>query len=145
MKYKFPIARAIIRRVGHRGAFLLFLALLDILYGLSLHSVPGPIAPYNLGLSTYWWGWTWVIVGVFLLWGVFLIRDKWHYAAAALIKAFWAAAMFEAWLTQGFTRGWVSGVIWLAFAGLVLVVSSWPEGRAHYREPPRHDGTTPDG
>lgn len=141
--YRFPISRAIIRRIGHRGAFLLFLALLDILYGVSLHAVPGPLATYNLGLSTYTWANIWIIVGVFLLWGAFCIRDKFHYATAASIKAFWAVAITDAWLTQGFVRGWVSGVIWAAFACLVLVISSWPESRNC--KLPRQDGHKPDG
>jgi hypothetical protein len=49
------IKDSIRRNVGHRGAFLLFLALLDILYGYSLVVVPR--VPYhfylNLHISTW--------------------------------------------------------------------------------------------
>ena len=125
--YKFPIARKIIRRIGHRGAFLLFLALLDVLYGISLNTTPGPLAGVNLGIPLHVWAYVWVVVGVFLAFGAFLIKDRLPYAIASFIKAIWAAALFVSWFAEGFTRGWVSAVIWAAFSGLVLVVSSWPE------------------
>ena len=127
MRYKFPVSKALIRRMGHRGAFLLFLALLDVIYGLSLCADPGPLKPLNLILPINAWADIWMAIGVFLFTGAFLIKDKYHFAVATLLKFIWAAVFFDAWYIQGFSRGWVQGVIWAAFACVVLVISSWPE------------------
>lgn len=122
----------LVYRVGHRGAFLLFLALLDAIYGWSMFTIANASPQYRqLVLWFPWdlWGWTWIVVGVILLVGTFTRDDRWYYGIAATLKGVWAAAWLSAWMFEHAYLGWVSTVIWAAFAMLVVVVSSWPEAR----------------
>lgn len=109
--------------------FLWFLALLDILYGYSLLATPLPLRD-RLDLILPWpvWAWIWLGVGTFLIPGAFVRGDRWFFAAAALIKAFWAVAWISVWLLDPqVPRAWVSVVIWGAFSGVVVLVATWPE------------------
>jgi hypothetical protein len=128
-------AARLARRTGHRGAFLLFLAVLDILFGYSLWATAAPQRLLDLFLPWEAWGGIWVAVGLVCIAGAASVTDRWAFAAAAALKAFWAALAADEWLFQGAARGWVSAVIWLCFALTVLVVSSWPE------PPPELPGT----
>jgi hypothetical protein len=119
-------------RIGRRGLFLLFLALLDILYGWSLLASP-PLAlglPLHLILPQMSWAWLWISTGLFLVPGAFLKADRLFFALAAFLKAAWAGAWVDVWLSDAFfPRAWVSVVIWGAFAGVVVVIATWPEVR----------------
>jgi FtsH-binding integral membrane protein len=123
--------KKLIERAGHRGAFLAFLVLLDWLYGYSILTDAGPLDHLHLFLPVPVWGWIWIIVGVALATGVFTKHDRFHYGLSATFKTAWAAALINVQLTQHMPRIWISVVIWLAFAALVVVVSSWPESRRH--------------
>lgn len=115
-------------RLGHRGAFLLFLAILDFLYGYSIITEPVPgLGSYDTFLPVPAWGWIWVGVGVICLLRAPFARDRVAYASAAGLKVAWAGLFAHLWLIQDFPRGWVSVVIWLCFAATVLIISSWPE------------------
>jgi len=122
-------------RIGHRGSFLLFLALLDVLYGYSLWVTPPFQQIYNLSLSWTAWGAIWVSAGVILLIGAFVRDDRVPFAVASSIKAAWAAVWFKIWVLTPHVlpRAWVSVVIWLSFSALVGVISTWPEGHRHPR------------
>ena len=112
-------------RIGHRGAFLLFLALLDFLYGWSLLVVPAPELKHVLPFHV--WGFIWIAGGVACLIGAFLRMDRIPYGVAATVKAGWAMAWVKIWVFNDIPRAWVSVAIWAAFAGLVVIVSTWPE------------------
>lgn len=114
-------------RIGRRGAFLLFLSLLDILYGWSLMIAP-PAPPLHLVLSLDAWGWVWIGTGIFLIPGAFIRRDRSCFALASFLMAAWAGAWVDVWVSDAFVpRAWVSVAIWAAFAGVVVVVATWPE------------------
>src|ERR1700745_3918263 len=109
------------RAVGHRGAFLLFLALLDILYGWGIFSVGGAtglVTKVTLWLPTEFWGYVWFGIGFILLFGAFRRRDRIYFALATTIKCIWGVFWFSAWFFDNVPRGWVSMVVWLPFAGL---------------------------
>lgn len=120
-------AGRVARRTGHRGAFLLFLAVLDFCYGYSLWAAPPLQRRLDLFLPWPWWGGVWLAAGAVCLAGVLVTRDWLSFTAAAMLKAAWAAVMADTWLEQGVPRGWVSAVVWACFALTVLVVASWPE------------------
>ena len=117
------------RRVGRRGAFLAFLALLDFAYGYSLYLVPASQRAYDLLLPWQAWGVVWLAVGAVCAGGMVLRTgaDRLAFSLAAALKTCWAAVFVRVWLLDHLPRGWVSVVIWLAFAAVVLLVSSWPE------------------
>lgn len=115
------------RRTGHRGAFLLFLAVLDVCYGYYLWAAPAPQRHLDLFLPWQGWALVWTVVGAACLAGAVVVRDWWAFTAATLIKAAWAAVSCDTWLVQGVALGWISAVIWGCFALTVLVVSSWPD------------------
>src|SRR5690242_21224460 len=71
-------------RIGHRGAFLLFLALLDVLIGYSFFSVNRSPIPFLVPLHV--WGAIWFAAGGILLTGVFQRRDRIQFGVAAGVK-----------------------------------------------------------
>ena len=115
------------RRIGRRGAFLLFLAILDSAYGYSLIIVPTLVNSYDLLLPLKTWIILWLVMGVVCLSGVFAKTDWFQYGCSALFKAAWAALYLQLWIVQHDTHAWVSTVIWLAFAMIILLVGGWPE------------------
>ena len=122
-------ARKVVRRVGRRGAFLAFLAVLDVAYGWSLYVVSPAHRVYDLLLPWQAWGIIWLSVGAVCAIGAVLRTgaDRVAFALAAALKTFWGLVFVRVWLYDHVPRGWVSVVIWLAFAAVVLLVSSWPE------------------
>lgn len=125
-----PWMHRLLRRCGRRGAFLLFLAVLDLSYGKAL--IDTAVASLHHGpdllLSQYAWGWIWIGTGVVSLTGVFAVAHDWlQFGVESAIKATWAAVFTDVWLVQNEPDGWVSVTVWLAFALVVLLVGSWPE------------------
>lgn len=123
------------RHVGRRGAFLAFLAVLDLAYGYSLFVTAAPQRQVNLLLPWQVWGYIWAGVGVVCLSGVFVRVDRVQFAAAAALDAAWGLLYLHVWLVQNAPRAWVAVVIWLSFAVTVLIVSGWPEP-SRIGEPP---------
>jgi hypothetical protein len=122
----------LLHRIGHRGAFLLFLSLLDFLYGYSLLAIPRQQWQGVLPMQV--WGWIWIAGGFICLIGATLKHDRIPFAAAATLKAGWATAWVKIWLFDPNTKlAWVSVAVWSAFSALVVIVSTWPEVRRHTR------------
>lgn len=120
--------RLITGKVGRRGAFLLFLALLDFAYGYSLFTVPRAQArTLDLLLPLKTWAVIWIITGVVCLSGVLMRNDRFQYTFSAAFKTAWGMLYIQLWVVQGVPQAWVAAVIWLAFAGTVLIISGWPE------------------
>ena len=117
-------------RVGRRGAFLAFLAVLDAAFGYSLLTVPrAALARADFILPVHAWGWTWIGTGVICASGILARKDRVQYTAAALLKTAWG--LLYAWLWwQGVPAAWVSVTVWLAFALVVVLVAGWPEEAA---------------
>lgn len=121
------------QRIGRRGAFLTFLGFVDLVYAWSLINPAAAargsstlrylahIAPLSA------WGGLWATVGVVCLVGAFARRDRWAFAAAVLLKVLAGVTLLTAWLFGGVDRGYVSAAIWLGFAALTFLISSWPE------------------
>ena len=70
-------------RIGFRGAFLGFLAILDYLYGYSLAVAPKSQHIPNLILPWNAWIVVWLTMGVILSFGIFAKRDRIHFALAS--------------------------------------------------------------
>jgi len=119
--------------VGRRGEFLLFLTLLDLLYGLSLlrpaaSAQQSPTVRFLTGLMPLpWWAGLWLAVGFTCLAGALGRCDRAAFTSAAALKMLWGAMFLLGWVAGVIERGWVSAVIWLAFASFVFRIASWPE------------------
>lgn len=130
------------RRIGRRGAFLLFLAFLDFVYGYYL-IFPPPQTPaisrfFPLLPAVFWGGW-WIAVGVLCLAGAFMKSDRISYSMAATIKAAWGLRYVYLWYLH-IPLAWISATIWLIFACIVLVISGWPEEVVNLPVPPVQAG-----
>jgi hypothetical protein len=122
-----------IRVLGHRGAILLILAVIDISFGLSLVV---PLASSHPSQSTIWrehygsdrmWGMAWCAVAAVLIFYAFRRRDAIGYATAIGWKVTLGASSLASWGFGRVTAGWLLAVIWISVAALVLVISDWPE------------------
>lgn len=123
----------LLHRVGRRGAALLFFSMLDVIYAISLAFPPEEaklsatfkfiqlIAPLNA------WAALWLAVGLICLVGAFLFRDRWAFTAAMGLKTLWGVTFGLGWLLLDLERGYVSAIIWLAMAGWIYIISTWPE------------------
>lgn len=120
-------------KLGRRGSVLLVLGLFDVTNGWALLTLPpylqqGAAAEWREHYAPSWlWGSLWLVVGVVLLVQMFQRRDMVAYSAAIGIKVLYALNAIASWAFGGVLRGWLSGLIWLAFAGMVYVISGWPE------------------
>lgn len=123
------------RRMGHRGALLTLLGGIAILYGISLMTVPP--SPPQLGLrfllafmSLHGWGTTLITAGSVALVCAPLRqgRDWPGFTALVLIWLPWSLSYFVSWWPQGENpRGWVTCMIFAAFAAVPAVGATWDE------------------
>lgn len=122
-------------RVGHRGALLILLGAIALLYGVSLITTPPAPHPPGLRLllglmGLHGWGATLAAAG-----GVAVLcaplrqgRDWPGFAALTLVWLPWSLSFFVSWWPQGENpRGWVSALVFLALAGVPAVAAEWDE------------------
>lgn len=125
--------RGLRRRVGRRGAALLFFAFLDIVYCHGLIFPPRGLADqpsfkFLASVMPLWaWGALWGLAGVACLVFAFRRYDMIGFAAAMAIKVLWGLVFLLGAFMAGLERGLVSATIWLALAALVALLGSWPE------------------
>ncbi len=124
--------------IGRRGTALLFFALLDAIYAYSLYN-PAPevrrtgLVQFVEAVAPLWvWGSLWALAGVFCLVYAFRRSDQRGFAAAIAIKVLWGVLCLLA-MFNGVDRAYVSAAIWLAAAGWVGVVATWPEYESEAR------------
>lgn len=114
-------------RVGRRGLFLSFLAILDLIIGYFLIKVPVTVAsePYPV-MSRDAWAGLWLATALVCISGIAVRKDNIAYGMAAFTKAAWGLRYIYLWY-QGIAFAWVSAVVWICFSLTVLVIASWPE------------------
>lgn len=121
------------RRIGHRGTALLFFAAVDVVYAVSLMSAtPGMLASPTYAflaqlLPIPVWAGVWLGVGLLCLVQACLRSDRLAFAAASFLKVAWGLTHLIGWIVVDLPRGYLAAAIWLAFAGFVQVISTWPE------------------
>lgn len=129
------VARRAARKVGHRGALLILLGTIALLYGVSLITTPPIPNPPGLHLllgvmSLHGWGGTLAVAGAIAILCAPLKqgRDWPGFAALVLVWLPWASSFFVSWWPEGSNpRGWVSAVVFVAFAGVPAVGATWDE------------------
>lgn len=120
-------------RLGYRGAFLLFLAAIDVVYGWFLIN-PTPEQARTTQfvwrdhiLPSEAWGAIWLTVAAILVVSALMRQDRVGYAAAIALKVGWAFIAAMSGLT-GHTQGsWTAVAIWGGFAGLTIMESGRAE------------------
>lgn len=122
-------------RLGFRGATLLGLAFIDIVYGLTLAL---PSQETRQGSAYAWrseviptesWGGLWILVGIFLVTQAWAHRDRAAYAVAIGIKLLWTTVCLGSWLVGPVpaSQAWATSGIFIAFAWIAFVCSLWSE------------------
>lgn len=127
------------RHIGRRGAYLLFLCLLDLILAYSLlQALPFGISrdvlyhPFiqimPLRAWALWWAITGVLAGTAAV--VHALRPP-VFALAAGLKTAWASGYVLGWLHHepAYVRGYQTGVIFGAFALITVLVSGWRENQ----------------
>jgi hypothetical protein len=120
-------------RLGFRGAFLLFLAELDLVTALTLifptpRTLQTPIYVFlNLIAPLDIWGCLWGVTGMLCLVYAFRRDDAPGYAAAMFIKVLWAAMFLLSWAFAHVELGLLGMFVWVSFALVVGLISRWPE------------------
>lgn len=126
-------------RLGYRGAVLLIISLIDVLYGalLAVH-LPGQV----VSAATVWrddimpgqaWGMIWIVVGLVVGVNAFQRQDRIGYGFAIALFIAWAFIALVSALTGAVPGGWASVVIWGLAAAWVIIDSGRPEP-LHSRE-----------
>ncbi len=114
-------------RIGRRGAALLFFALLDVVYAIALLTAERPLTPFYAWMEDIMplplWAACWATVGVICLGYAFAIRDTPAFMAAVALKVGWGLPAFFGWLAGAVPLGYLSAVIWLAFAAFVYLIA----------------------
>ncbi|SRR6266536_3075455 len=123
----------LVHRVGRRGAFLLFLALLDWVYAIGL-AFPSPSIirnPIYLFLTDILplqlWSFIWATVGTVCLIYAFRRYDAPAYAAAMFLKTLWALIFLLGWMFASVERGYLATAVWGSFAAVLSLIATWPE------------------
>lgn len=115
------------QRIGRRGAALLFFTLLDVVYCIGLLSTPKPLVPFYAWMDEILplavWAGYWGAVGLICLVYAFRSYDTVAFMFAVTLKVGWGLLSFFGWLSGTVERGWISTVIWLAFACFVYLIA----------------------
>ncbi|WP_031165938.1 hypothetical protein [Streptosporangium roseum] len=126
--------RALRGRLSQRGACLLILAAVDVIYAYGLAYAPSetratPTYSFLAALLPLpVWASIWAAVGGICLVQAWTRRDRVAYAAATALKVGWALLHLGAWAFGVLPRGYVSAAIWLLGAGFVMIVATVPKG-----------------
>lgn len=121
------------RRVGRRGTALMFLCFIDLIFAYG-YLWPGPRevwSPSMEFLATVAplpvWAVLWGVVGVICLQQAFRINDKIGFGCAVMVKVLWALLHILGAITGDLQRGHLYIAVWMAAAGWVWTISTWPE------------------
>jgi hypothetical protein len=122
-------------RLGVRGAFLLGLAEVDLVYGAGLLFPSGETRASSAYawrqefMPTETWGVIWMLVGVFLITQAWARRDRAAYAVAIIIKLVWVVVALGSWIAGPVSQGWQTAGLFFGFAAVTFVMSMVSEQR----------------
>lgn len=135
----YRITRKVMKRLGRRGAFLMAMGIAWVGLGYSILSVPAPPAQTTgltiilAALPLHMWGWVWITAGTLGIAhsGVQDVgRDQVGFTALALPTAAWSAGYLADWLAfGGYSRGWVTSLVYAALCASIVIAAGWPEVR----------------
>jgi peptidoglycan/LPS O-acetylase OafA/YrhL len=126
-------------RIGRRGALLLVVALAYIAYGIAMalsywdnsNSPPKwwPVTtPELFGISIPIWGVIWIVVGLFILSGIYPRWPDWpQFTAAIALSVWWGFSALVYFLTVYSPGVWGIGATYIGFALTILIACGWEE------------------
>jgi hypothetical protein len=121
------MAERLMTRIGRRGAALLFFTLLDLICCYAILTAPRPLVPFYAWMTEILplgvWAAMWGGVGAVCLLYAFKTHDTLAFMAAVGLKIGWGLLSVFGWVAGVVDRGYLSGVIWLAFAGFVFLIA----------------------
>ena len=133
------VVRQAARYIGRRGVYLLFLAILDGLVAYSLtQPVPAVLTraalykPFIAIMPLRWWAFSWGVTALVLLAGVAWRRmQPYAFAAAAALMVLSGSGYVLGYLEHDplYSRAYQTAFIYLAFAGMTLIISGWNENQ----------------
>ena|ERR1700744_447843 len=120
-------------KVGHRGAFLMLFGIAVIFYGLAILFEPSGFLIYpTFILPWHVWMWVWIGVGCVAMIGAFRRIDRLAFALAAASSALWSFRWFHVVYLAHSSGAWTTAITWLVIAGIVTIISTWPETHIRY-------------
>jgi hypothetical protein len=133
MKRAAGLLRRLAVRLGRRGASLLFLGSLSMILAASLllaSPQQATIASYRM-LATIAplavWGISWLISGLICWTQAFMLQDRIAFALTTAMWWLYGLAHITGIFTGVNPRGWVGGLLWIAFGGWVNLIATWEE------------------
>lgn len=133
-------------QVGYRGALLLAVGVLDILYGLGLAFPDSTTARspqfhyYDQVGSPDLWAGVWIAAGLVLIGHSFVREDSFAYTVAVVLKGWWVIFHLIGQFTEpGYSRAWVLSLFSLGLGLVMFMEASRPEPPHHLDEPPAGD------
>lgn len=133
------VATRVGRHVGRRGAYLLFLALLDLVIGYSLAqptALPIPTTvlyrPFVTIMPMSAWITAWIVVGLGCLAAACWHPPRWlMFGLATLLKMAWASGYLVGWVGHMplYVRGYQTAMIFGGLGLITYLVAGWQENR----------------
>lgn len=126
-------------RLGSRGAVLLVLAAIDVLFGAVL--VYPPVEQLHSSaylwrdhiMPTQVWGMIWIAVGVIVGANAFVRQDRVGYGFAIAIKIAWAFLALISAISGAVPGAWASVIVW-GLAAVWVIIDSGRSETMHTRE-----------
>lgn len=108
-----------------------------IFYALAIVFEPSGFLIYpSFLLSWHAWVWVWIVVGLISIAGAFRRVDNWSFALSATASALWSFRWFHVVFLAHSSGAWTTAITWLVIAGIVTIISSWPEVHIRYEPIP---------
>jgi hypothetical protein len=136
--------RSLRAHLGRRGAFLLLISAAWLLLGVAYLTTgtatrPGLVLPLAL-MPIEAWGVVWVVCGLAGAISAFLRgpgQDTVGFLAVEAIATVWGLSYLGGWLIGSYSRGWITGAIFLTVSGAVIIAAGWAEPEGY--SPPVQD------
>lgn len=124
--------RALLHRIGRRGAILLYLSFVAALQALvMLQPVDDHTSPLHLFANEIVplaaWAGLWAASAVVAGVNAFRLHDRYGFAAMGAMSILWGLVSLGGYLTGAVHWGYRPAAIWLGVAGMTFIVATWPE------------------
>lgn len=121
------------RRVGRRGASLLFLGLLCLIFAFGLAYIPPTLADsaayrfigHVMPLQA--WAAIWLLTGTVCMVQAFMIRDRIAFGLSVALLLTWGGMYAVGWTFYDIPRAYVLAAVYLAFGSWIFIISGWAE------------------